>query len=282
MSALDTAVGVIRAGIDKINLQTFAACRGTCSGPLFIVASGPSARDFPLANYAQYPMFAVSGSIQLFTETSVAPLFYLCDDNSFAAQRQPILRQGLALAQNVALSPRVISITQGLSAAELAQTRLYAFNRVNRSIDGKQQLSDRRFAWKMRNDQDVSCDFSLFSQKPNRIGFSRDMDKGYFSCRTIPYAGLQLAYHLGFNQVILVGVDLDSSQGRFYEQGAAAMPSRLDGDFEDYIEPCFELMARRVVSPTFQVYNLSAKSRLAASLVPKITLDQLDVLLASA
>ncbi|MBU1285727.1 MAG: lipopolysaccharide core biosynthesis protein [Gammaproteobacteria bacterium] len=282
MSALNAVAGEMGAGVDEISLHAFSACKGTRSGPLFIVASGPSARDFPLASYAQYPMFAVSGSIQLFTTAGVAPLFYLCDDNSFATQRQPILRQGLALAQNVALSPRVIRITQGLSAAELSQARLYAFNRVNRSIDGKQQLSDRRFAWKVRNDQDVSCAFSLFSQKPNRIGFSRDMDKGYFSCRTIPYAGLQLAHHLGFNQVILVGVDLDSSQGRFYEQGAAAMPSRLDGDYEDYIEPCFKLMAQRVVGPTFQVYNLSAKSRLPASLVPKITLDQLDTLLASA
>lgn len=282
MSALDTISGVMGACVDDICLHEFAACKGLYSGPLFIVASGPSARDFPLTNYAQYPMFAVSGSIQLFTAAGVAPLFYLCDDNSFAAQRHLILRQGLALAQNVALSPRVLSITQGLSGAELGKARLYSFNRLNRGIDGKQQLSDRRFAWKMRNDQDVSCDFSFFSQKPNRIGFSRDMGKGYFSCRTIPYAGLQLAHHLGFNQVILVGVDLDSSQGRFYEQGTAAMPSRLDGDYEDYIEPCFELMARRVICPKFQVYNLSPKSRLPASLVPKITLDQLDALLASA
>lgn len=281
MSAVDAVAEVIGAGVDEPSLHAFAACKGTCSGPLFIVASGPSARDFPLAHYSQYPMFAVNGSIQLFTASGVAPLFYLCDDSSFAASRQPILRQGLALAQNVALSPRVIRTTQSLSAAELAQARLYAFNRVNRSIDDKQQLSDRRFAWKMRNDQDVSCDFSLFSQKPNRIGFSRNMDKGYFSSRTIPYAGLQLAHHLGFNQVILVGVDLDSSQGRFYEQGAAAVPSRLDGDYEDYIEPCFDLMARRVVNSRFQVYNLSATSRLPASVVPKITLAQLDCLLAS-
>lgn len=106
MSALDAVAGVMGAGVNELSLHAFAACKGTCSGPLFIVASGPSARDFPLTNYAQYPMFSVSGSIQLFTAASVAPLFYLCDDNSFAAQRQPILRQGLALAQNVALRRR--------------------------------------------------------------------------------------------------------------------------------------------------------------------------------
>lgn len=59
------------------------------------------------------------------------------------------------------------------------------------------------------------------------------------------------------------------------------MPSHLDDDYEDYILPCFELLARRVVGPDFQVFSLSPQSRLPHSLVPKISPDQLDVLLAS-
>jgi Kdo-III transferase WaaZ len=125
----------------------------------------------------------------------------------------------------------------------------------------------------------LECGFSWFRQKPNRIGFSRNLEKGYFSSRTIPYAGIQLAYHLGFNRVFVVGMDLNSSLGRFYEQGCEAVRSRLDGDYEHYILPCFELMAERVINPDFRVFNLSPNSRLPASVVPKLDLDQLDALL---
>ena len=90
-----------------------------------------------------------------------------------------------------------------------------------------------------------------------------------------------MAYHLGFSRVFVVGMDLDSSKGRFYEQGDAAVPSRLDGDYEDYILPCFELMAQRVVNPGFRVYKLSLESRLPSSVLPKLSLSQLDTLLAS-
>jgi KDO transferase-3 len=108
------------------------------------------------------------------------------------------------------------------------------------------------------------------------------MSKGYFGGRTIPFAALQLAYHLGFSKVFLVGVDMNAQPGRFYEQGEAALPTRLDEDYEDYILPSFELLAEQVVGPAFQVFNLSQTSRLPGDLVPVIDLHQLDALLASA
>lgn len=77
-------------------------------------------------------------------------------------------------------------------------------------------------------------------------------------------------------------MDLNTSVGRFYEQGDQAVPSRLDGDFDDYILPSFQLLAEKVIKPQFQVYNLSAQSRLPDRLIPKLERDQLDALLASA
>lgn len=109
------------------------------------------------------------------------------------------------------------------------------------------------------------------------------MAKGYFGGRTIPYAAMQLGYHLGFRNLVLVGVDMGTGTqpGRFYEQGDAALPSRLDEDYDDYILPSFELVAQRVVGSHYRVFGLSQASRLPASLVPRLSLDQLDELLAS-
>lgn len=261
--------------------QSFECLRGKYSGAVFIVASGPSVNEFPLQRYAQYPMMAMNGSICRFADAGVKPLFYICDDSSFVRNRLPLLQQGLALAQNLAFSPRVITALLAQAPNALNGRSVYGFERANRPVDGRAPMGDRHFAWAARKDADFECEFSLFRQKPNRIGFSRNIEKGYFSSRTIPYTGIQLAYHLGFQQVFVVGMDLDSSKGRFYEQGEDAVPSRLDGDYADYILPCFELMAKRVVSPAFQVYNLSLGSRLPSSVVPKLHMDQLDDLLAA-
>ena len=264
-----------------MNFLDFANVRGSQEGDLFIVASGPSAREFPLARYSHIPMFALNGSIRMFDEAGLSPLFYMCDDGSFVRNRLPLLLQAIELSQNLALSPGVIDNLLSLQETALDNRDVYRFERVNRPVENEAVLSDRRFAWRARRDTDMECDFSLLRQKPNRIGFCRNLVKGYFSGRTIPYAGIQLAYHLGFSRVFLVGVDLDSSRGRFYEQGSDAVPSRLDSDYFDYILPCFELMARRVLGTDFRVYNLSLDSRLPADLIPKITFDQLDDLLAN-
>ncbi|MGG5871096.1 lipopolysaccharide core biosynthesis protein [Pseudomonas peli] len=261
--------------------QSFETLRGMHSGPLFLVASGPSVGAFPLERYAQYPMMAMNGSVCRFANTGVTPFFYICDDSAFVRDRLSLILQGVEFAESLAFSPRVIEALIAQAPDALVGRSVYGFERANRPVDGREPMGDRQFAWAARKDADFECDFSLFRQKRNRIGFSRNIDKGYFSSRTIPYTGIQLAYHLGFQQVFVVGMDLDSSKGRFYEQGDDAVGSRLDGDYEDYILPCFELMAKRVVSPAFQVYNLSLESRLPGTVLPKLPLDQLDALLAA-
>lgn len=262
-----------------VSFRNLAELRGSQAGDLFIVASGPSANQFQLRSYAHLPMVAVNGSIRLFAEAGIAPYFYLCDDSSFVRNRLPLLLHAVELAQNLALSQRVVESLLERVPQALDGRYVYRLERVNRTHEGRVAMGDRRFAWSIRKDCDIECRFSLLRQKPNRIGFSRNLEKGYFSNRTVPYAGVQLAYHLGFSRVFMVGLDLDSSAGRFYEKGSEAVPSRLDGDYEDYILPCFQLMSERVLGPHFQVYNLSANSRLPDRVVPKICFDHLDQLL---
>ncbi|TRX74050.1 lipopolysaccharide core biosynthesis protein [Pseudomonas mangiferae] len=261
--------------------ESLARMRHSRSGPVIIFASGPSAAGFPLDRYRHLPMMAVNGSIVRFAELGIRPLFYLCDDRGFVLDRLPLAIQGVSLAERAGLGLDALKTLLGLAPECLDGREVHLMQRVNRPLEGE-PLSNRRYAWQVRNDPDIECGFSLFRQKPNRIGFSRNLGKGYFGSRTIPYAGLQLAHHLGFDKVFLVGLDLNPGPGRFYEQGPDAVPSRIDDDYADYILPSFELMARRVSGPGFQVYNLSTGSRLPDSLVPKIGLDQLDALLASA
>lgn len=261
--------------------RPFEACRGRYSGTLIVLASGPSAADFPIERYRHVPMMAMNGSIVRFAEAGIRPLFYLCDDRGFVRLRLPLVRQGIELAQHAALGAGALEVLLESAPEAIEGHSVYLMQRTNRPLDGE-ELSDRGYAWSVRKGH-LECRFSLWRQKPNRIGFSRNMAKGYFGGRTIPYAAMQLGYHLGFRNLVLVGVDMGTGTqpGRFYEQGDAALPSRLDEDYDDYILPSFELVAQRVVGSHYRVFGLSQASRLPASLVPRLSLDQLDELLAS-
>ncbi|EWC42269.1 hypothetical protein B597_006450 [Stutzerimonas stutzeri KOS6] len=161
--------------------------------------------------------------------------------------------------------------------AVLEGKQIYLLERANRQF-GHRVKSDRLFAWSVRKDEEICLKFSLLRQKTNRIGFSRNLSRGYFVARTIPYAGAQLAFHLGFRLVFIVGMDLNPSVGRFYESDEAkVLPTSLDRHYEDYIVPSFKLMSRKVCREGgFQVFNLSKDSRLPASVLPKIALSELD------
>lgn len=257
-------------------LRSFSDCHGQLFGSVFILASGPSANDFSLKKYSQYPIMAMNGSILRCSSEGVPPLFYLCDDASFAKDRPEIALLGLNLAKHVAMSLAVLEQLHKYDINCLAGRSIYLLERVNR-FHGKQSLPDRAYAWSIRNDEELISGFSFFRKKPNRIGFSLNMEKGYFVARTIPYVGLQLAYHLGFEQVFIIGMDLQPKVGRFYESGDAALPSTLDEDYVDYILPSFKFLSCKVSFPrVFDVYNLSISSRLPSNVVPKLELHRLE------
>lgn len=262
-----------------IECSRFEALKGSCSGAVFIVASGPTVKDFPLARYAHLPMMAMNGSIACFEGTGIRPLFYLCDDSDVAEKKIAAVGQGMRQARHAALNLGALEQVQRLDPAALRESDLYLMERVNR-WQGVPQLSDRRFAWSVRNNPDYVVAWSPFSQKRSRIGFSRNFANGYFTARTIPYAAVQLAFYLGFSQVFLVGVDMRPELGQFYDPSGKVVRSCLDEDFESHILPSFQLLGQRVAGPGFRVYNLSPISRIPDTVIPKLSLDQLDAVLA--
>lgn len=274
-----------KAGRVEIDLDTLGnrslgdlkQLKGQYTGAVFIVTSGPSVNDFPLERYAETPMIAVNGSIACFPP-SIEPLFFLCDDSSVASSKSDLVGSGLRRARFAGLGASAMIRLAEQDAAALWESNLFLIERVNRWMD-KPQLSDRSFAWRERHNSDYVIQHSLFSQKRSRIGFSRNFAAGYFSCRTIAYTAIQLACYLGFNRIIMVGMDLRSSLGNFYDPTGARERSRLDEDYEDLILPHFTWMAKRALGPDFQVFNLSLNSRLPVEVLPKISLAELDEIL---
>ncbi|UVL01552.1 lipopolysaccharide biosynthesis protein [Pseudomonas sp. B21-047] len=241
--------------------SSFEACRNTQQGPVVILASGASAKHFPLGEFAHLPIIAMNGSVAMTAEHGVKPFFYVCTDKSFGQQQPALFATALRDSQRLALWP------EQFEGADIpAASECYALHKAHTPglLDGMRGHGDS-----------CVCNRALWSKRARSIAFSKNLSQGFFDARTVAYVALQLAYHLGFEEVLLVGVDLDQAVGRFYETTEGEhSPCGLDQHWDSRILPSLTLMARQVVNEHFHVYNLSAASRIPTELIPKVNLSE--------
>ncbi len=250
----------------RLATHDFETCRNIEPGAVFIIASGASAKSFPVEKYAHVPMITMNGAISKFINTSVKPYFYVCTDRSFSKQQPELFKYAMALSQKVAL-------WEDHAQASHAHPNgpLYPLSKAEKP------------SWldvALGRHSALVADHSLSALRKRPVGFSKDMSEGFFDARTVAYLALQLAFHIGFSKVFLVGVDLDQNSGRFYETNDSInSPCGLDEHFHSRILPSFELMSKKVMGDDFMVYNLSDTSRIPPSVVPRVTLGEVEAML---
>lgn len=238
-------------------------CRNIRKGAVFIIASGASAKDFPLAKYADVPMITMNGAISLFIGSGIKPYFYMCSDDAFYREQPRLCAEAMSLSQRVAVPQSHIHYE-----ALNPKGELYLLTRAPK-------LS--WFDLMCRRDKELIRSRKLGAGRNRSLGFSKNLKRGFFDARTVAYLALQIAYHVGFTKVFLVGVDLDQSVKRFYEKpGTFVSPCTLDEHFQTRILPSFRILSKYVMNEDFQVYNLSSSSRIPAELVPRATFDDVD------
>lgn len=243
-----------------------SGCRDIAEGAVFIIASGTSAKDFPLCEFQHVPMIVVNGAISMFLNTPVSPYFYVCTDSGFFTQQTRLFHAALAQSQRVVLREDYAQHNIPLPAGEF-----YALKKAPKPT-WKDLFSGVPSNLIRRS--------KLHKGRNSSIGFSKDLSEGYFDARTVAYLALQVAYHAGFNKVFLVGVDLCPETGRFYETvESVKSPCVLDEHLESRIIPSFELMAEKVISDEFSVYNLSTISRIPSSVIPHMSIEDVKKLI---
>lgn len=245
----------------SLSALDFSHCKGVRQGPVVLIASGSSAKDFPIEQFAHVPMITMNGAIAMLAEKGISPYFYVCTDRHFSIQQPHLYATAMRTSENVAVWE-----DQLRSDKPIPRGRAYALKKTPRASILSILLNRQGPLVRKR---------SLWSSRCKGIGFSKDLSEGYFDARTVMYPALQLAYHLGFNSVFLVGFDLNQAAGRFYETCKGnKSPCGLDQHFHKRILPSLKLMASQVVDQDFQAYNLSPASRVPHEVIPKISVEQ--------
>lgn len=245
------------------------------NGDVFIFASGKSAQNFPVSKYVDKKFICVNGSVRFFIDNNIKPFAYIFNDEGFLKSSLDLVLSAIKVSSYIFMPRELyVKFVEGYLSDSKLKEKVFFIERVGRPYKGL-IVSDKIFYFKNILNKDYVYSFSLLSNRKNRIGFSRNIESGYFCARTIPYVAIQLAYYLGFNNVFMIGLDLSSNVGRFYDK-ENPLPTTLDKDYDRYIYPSFELAAKRVFNKSFMVYNLSLDSKLPETIIPKITLNDLS------
>lgn len=256
--------------------------RNCFSGPVFLLASGASAKYFDLENYSKYKFIVMNGAARSFVNKKTCFFAYVFTDGSFVSDSMMLIKEALHYAELFFIPFELYErYLKQIAEAEGVSHKFYFINKINR-VYGKKRERDSFFSFKSVFDKELMFDYNPFFSSVNKIGFSKNILKGYFCARTIPYIALQISYFLGFQKVFLIGLDLKESSGRFYDENPlTALPTTLDQDYVKHILPSFTYMSHNVVGPEFQVFNLSADSRLPASVLEKLSAEELSEVLSN-
>lgn len=245
---------ICRNGNPLVECMSLAELVPAMQTPVSIVATGPTALDYPWDQVRNGERFliAVNGAPTMLKDLGLAPDLLVVTDREFALT-------GTRHFESVPNAPLVIEFLAATALASTAPQLLLnrpvaIIERVNMwyglpSIDLQDLLrmneaSDKPFAFP--DAVDPAC----------RVGWSHRPELGIFSGRTVVFGALQIAIGLGATDVEIIGMDL-SGAGRAYSEGPGKRPTQLQEHYQSFILPSFQTMRRALAGRGVVVTNRS-------------------------
>lgn len=243
-------------------------------GSCFIVGTGPSVNEIDFSLLKRYPCFGVNGAILKFEEYKFTPDFYTITTYDFFENRPDLVRKAILSGAKCFFPFWGIGKISETMPDVIEESNLYHTDPLNQCY-GLPRQGYHSFFKKVSTDMDfiVSKNHRKLTDK---VGFSKNINKGYFHGENIIYTAIQHAYYLGFRRIFIVGMDLNYSNNnaRFYEKGKDSRPSWSDVSFDRSILPCFKIIRDLINDNVLEVYNLSPSSKLPNEVIQKITLEE--------
>lgn len=247
----------------RVPLADLSALRASCSGSLLLTATGPSVRDIRFKTPAPVPAMGVNGAY--FLQEKVGFRFYVVVDMGFFDQKREIIADvirdpALTLFTTAHGIARILD-RHGLSAVRctLALIEDAAFKIYQPKIEAG--------ALQAAYGAHPAAHFA-----PGRpdIGFSTDIRIGIFDAGTVAYWALQIAAYLGFQEILIAGLDMNNfHQPRFYETEENKQPSYLASSLTTRILPAFAHASQVLQQRQTRVINLSLNSAIDGTIFEK-------------
>jgi Kdo-III transferase WaaZ len=234
--------------------------------PCHLIASGPSVADIDYDALPMHHVMGVNGAIALTDRAPVKFNFYCILDAGFVRQRPDLARRVVARDLVLFVTPVVLARLLDMFPASAFGCRFYLVDDIF-----KRGLEAARTPETLRANPQVAAS-AAFQGEHGHLGYSFDIDNGFFHGGTVAYFALQVATWLGFTELYLHGVDLrDATQTpRFYETMQTRAPTRLDAEFASLIEPSFRHAAAVLRARGVRVENLSHDSALGDDIFAKV------------
>lgn len=247
-----------------IALANDAALAGSRHGRCHLIASGPSIREIDYARLAPREVIGVNGAIALAARQAVRFDYYCFNDTGFVRARPDLVDQVLAQDLLLFTTPLCLAHILHRRAPETLRCRVFLIENPQWPALGAARSVDELMA------DDVSGAFTLFDRSL-ALGFSRDLRQGFFEAGTVAYIALQIAAWLGFEEIVLHGIDLRqaASVPRFYESAGERLGTTLDQYLPTHILPAFRAAAALLAPAGVRLVNLSADSALDAPICEK-------------
>jgi hypothetical protein len=217
------------------------------SGRCFILANGPSINEVDVSLLKNEVCFGVNATYQLFERLDWFPEYYLVTQRdrlleSISTFRELSHRTKFAYCDGLEY-PTPHTFTTGFSEDNtvLLNQRLLLWG----SLMG---------FWPVRNTVGY-----FFNRRVRKRAFSENPFKGVYLGKSVVFACLQIAYWLGFDEIFLLGVDMNySGKSTHFFGNASWVP---DQNYELEVAPIFHLFAQYLKRHRVMVYNCSMESR---------------------
>ncbi|VVE87013.1 hypothetical protein PBR20603_00938 [Pandoraea bronchicola] len=234
--------------------------------PCHIIASGPSIADIDYDALPMHHVMGVNGAIALADRAPVKFNDYCILDAGFVRQRPDLARRIVARDLVLFVTPVVLARLLEMFPMSAFGCRFYLVDDIF-----KRGMEAARTPEALRADPRVAASAAFVGER-GRLGFSFDIDNGFFHGGTVAYFALQVATWLGFTEMYLHGVDLRaaSQTPRFYETMQARAPTQLDAEYADLIEPSFRHASEVLRARGVRVENLSYVSALGDDIFKKV------------
>jgi KDO transferase-3 len=224
---------------------------GRIDRPVTLATSGPSALeyDWEALRTSGRMIVGVTGGATFLRERGITPDLLILSDPDFSKTGGFHIRDAVGI-------PLVVEYRSAASLhtyfpETFVDRPVSLIERVNKWY-GIPALSNAELA----NVNEQSGSPFLISDVPDklgRIGWSDQMDLGFYPSSTVAFVALQTLVSLGAKDIEIVGMDLGGSSSIY----ANARPSKLQEQYQDIIFPSFQSMRRALNGRDISIKNLS-------------------------